>query len=192
MSTLSRLLSGSTRRPLAWFLAALLCQAAPAMAASDSARSCIESIRLFAQGQLSAHSIQERLGSEWQVRREGAYCLVGAERRQEEYVLRCAGPDDITDHAIFRFARESGVTLADFEDALGSWQLVFASKTSSVRFQLVGTGERRVSAFIDLYTSTPFSGSPVSSVTLRVDHDKPVESQGAAPTPFPRSNTPVR
>lgn len=192
MSPLFRLLSGSTRRVLAGLLVAVLCLAPPAVATSDAVRSCIESIRLFAQGQLSAHSIQERLGSEWQVRRDGAYCLIGAERRLEEYVVRCAGPDDITDHAIFRFSRESGVTLADFEDALGSWQLVFASKTSSVRFQVVGTGGRMVSAFIDLYTSSPFSGSPVSSVTLRVDHDKPIESRGVPATPLPGSNTPER
>lgn len=135
----------------------------------DIAQTAGEFIRLFASGSLSVNTAKELIGNEGSVERHGTYWQIRFNRGLEEIVLHAEGLDASVDEAELRLRLESGLLLSDLEKAFGPWQLVFASKTSSVSFRVVDRADRPALVFVRLFTPNPLPDSPVLSVQLRRD-----------------------
>jgi hypothetical protein len=135
----------------------------------DIAHTAHEFIRLFASGSLSVNAAKELIGTEGSVERHGAYWQIRSNRSLEEIILQAGDLDESVDDAELRLRLESGLILSDLEKAFGPWQLVFASKTSSVSFRVVDRADKPALVFVRLFTPNPLPDSPVLSVQLRRD-----------------------
>ncbi|HXG21920.1 MAG TPA: hypothetical protein VNN62_22935 [Methylomirabilota bacterium] len=133
----------------------------------DIAQTASEFIKLFASGNLSVNAAKKLIEGEASIERHGAYWQVKSKRSLAEIVLHAEGQDESVDEAELRLQLESGLVLSDLEKAFGPWQLVVASKTSSVSFRVVGRAEKPALVFVRLFTPNPLPDSPVLSVQLR-------------------------
>ena len=101
------------------------------------------------------------------VARHGDYWQISSTNSLEEIVLHAPGEAEYGDEAELRLRLESGLLLRDLEMAFGRWELVFASKTSSVSFQVFDGMKRPVPVFVRLFTPNPLPDSQVLSVKVR-------------------------
>ncbi len=135
----------------------------------DIAQTASEFIRLFASGNLSVNAAKKIIGNEGSVERHGAYWQIQSNGCLAEIVLYAEGQNESVDDAELRLRLESGLTLSDLKKSFGPWQLVFASKTSSVSFRVVDRPDKPTLVFARLFTPNPLPDSPVLSVQLRRD-----------------------
>lgn len=133
----------------------------------EMAQTASEFVRLFAAGSLSADAAKQLMGNGSTADRQGAYWHIHADRCSSEIVLRAESQNQWASEAELRLNPEAGLLLSDLEKKLGSWQLVFSSKTSSVSFRAAGNTGETILVFVHLFTSKPAPDSPVLSVKLR-------------------------
>lgn len=145
------------------------CDQSLAACPRDIAQTAGEFIRLFASGNLSVNAEKKIIGNEESVERHGAYWQIQSDGCFAEVVLHAEGQNESVDDAELRLRLESGLILSDLEKSFGAWQLVFASKTSSVSFRVVDRADKPTLVFARLFTPNPLPDSPVLSVQLRRD-----------------------
>jgi len=143
----------------------------------DIARTTDAFIRLYVAGDLTVNAAKKLLGDKSLVERHSSYWRIQSDRKLMEMVLHAESQDKPVEDADLRLKLESGLVLNDLEKSLGHWQLVFASKTSSVSFRVGGRGGKSAIVFARLFTPKPLPESPVTSVLLRRDEGK--QGQGA-------------
>jgi len=133
----------------------------------DIAQTAVKFVRLFTSDRLSLDAAKELMGDSAKVVRHGEYWQISSKNSLEEIVLHAQGLAEYGDEAELRLRLESGLLLRDLEKAFGRWELVFASKTSSVSFQVVDQMNKPVVVFARLFTPNPLPDSQVLSVKVR-------------------------
>lgn len=151
---------------IAWFFLAAFCQTLVACP-SERGQMASEFVRLFAAGTLSVDAAKRLMGNESEADRQGAYWQIRSDRCSSEIVLRAESQNESANEAELRLNLESGLLLSDLEKNLGSWQLVFSSKTSSVSFRVASKTDEPTLVFVHLFTPKPTPDSPVLSIKLR-------------------------
>ncbi len=138
-----------------------LLQAQPAGPADTAA----EIVKAFAAGELSVVAVQKLHGFA-QAERHGGYWELRSASGRESIVIRSPDPDSAADEVVLHFSLESGLLLSALEERFGKWQLIYASKTSSVKFSLQDSQKRQVLLIVGLFSSPPTPGAPVLTLKL--------------------------
>ena len=136
---------------------------------SDTVRISSELVKLFASGCLSVNSAKKLMGNKASVKHQGGYWYLQSTGCFAIITLAAKSQEESVDDARLQLENDSGLLLRDMEKSLGPWKLVFASKTSGVRFQVAGRGGKRTIVYANLFTHKPVPGSPVSVLQLRRD-----------------------
>lgn len=133
----------------------------------DIAQTAGDFVSLFASDKLSVDTARMLIGNEGLIEHHGAYWQIQSSGCLAEIMLRAETQAESVEDAELRLQFESGLLLSDLEKNLGSWQLVFASKTSSVSFRVADKSGKPTIVFARLFTPNPFPGAPVLSLQLR-------------------------
>lgn len=136
---------------------------------SDTVRTSNELVKLFAAGSLSVNTAKKLMGNKASVKHQGAYWYLQSTGCFAIITLAAKNQEESVDDARLQLENDSGLLLRDLEKSLGPWKLVFASKTSGVRFQVAGRGGKRTIVYANLFTHKPVPGSPVTVLQLRRD-----------------------
>jgi hypothetical protein len=141
---------------------------------SDTVRISNELVKLFAAGSLSVNTAKKLMGNRASVNHQEAHWYLQSTGCFAIITLTAKSQEESVDDARLQLDNDSGLLLQDLEKSLGPWKLVFASKTSGVRFQIAGRGGKRTIIYANLFTHKPVPGSPVSVLQLRRDGIKSV------------------
>lgn len=155
---------------IAWFFLAVFSQSVVACS-RERGQTANEFVRLFSTGSLSVDAAKQLMGNGSVADRHGAYWQIHSDRCSSEIVLHAESQNESASEAELRLNLESGLLLSDLEKNLGSWQLVFSSKTSSVSFRVASKNGEPTLVFVHLYTPKPTPDSPVLSIKLRREEE---------------------
>lgn len=164
--------SSSVGRVLVVLMLLVACGKFLVAAPPDIAHIAGEFIRLFASDSLSVDAATHLIASEGSAERQGSYWRIQSDNYSAEILLRADDRQQFVSEAELRLQVSSGLLLSDLEQRLGPWQLVFASKTSSVSFRVVSRSGNPTIVFTRLFTPNPLPDSPVLSVQLRHEGKK--------------------
>ena len=154
---------------LAAITAVVLCGCDPGNSAQglSAARIAIEFVRSYADRTLSVDAATRLLAATGAAQQTNEYWQVKTTDGTIEIVIKARTPREATEDAELHLPVEAGVSLKDLEAAFGRWELVSASESSSVAFQIEGVNRSANLAFARLLTPRPDPESPVMSIQMR-------------------------